>query len=43
VIRGLLLELGVGHFFRGEYVKESFSKVGSKDANYCYVQATVNL
>jgi hypothetical protein len=43
VTRGLLLELGLGHFFRGEYVKESFSKVGSKDADYCYVQATINL
>jgi len=43
VTRGLLLELGVGHFFRGDYVKQSLNKVGSKDANYCYVQATVNL
>jgi hypothetical protein len=43
VTKGLLLELGLGHFFRGEYIKESFSKVGSKDADYVYVQATVNL
>jgi hypothetical protein len=43
VTRGLLLEAGVGHFFRGEYIKESFSKVGSKDADYVYVQATLNL
>jgi hypothetical protein len=43
ITRGLLLEAGIGHFFRGEYVKESFSKIGSKDANYCYVQATFNL
>jgi hypothetical protein len=43
VTRGLLLEAGVGHFFRGEYVKQSFSKVGSKDADYSYVQATINL
>jgi hypothetical protein len=42
VVRGLLLEAGVGHFFRGEYVKQSFSVVGSKDANYFYVQATLN-
>ena len=41
--KGLLLELGIGHFFRGEYVKESLRQVGSKDANYCYVQATINL
>jgi hypothetical protein len=43
VMRGLLLEAGVGHFYRGEYVKQSFRVVGSKDANYCYVQATLNL
>jgi hypothetical protein len=41
--RGLLLELGAGHFFRGEYIKQSFSVVGSKDADYVYIQATVNL
>jgi len=43
VRRGLLLELGLGHFFRGDYVRESLRAVGSKDANYCYVQATINL
>jgi Alginate export len=43
VTKGLLLEAGVGHFFRGEYVKESLSKVGSRDADYFYVQATLNL
>ncbi len=43
VTRGLLLEAGVGRFFRGEYVKESFRVVGSKDANFAYVQATLNL
>jgi Alginate export len=42
VAKGLLLEGGLGHFFRGDYVKESLRVVGSKDANYCYVQATVN-
>jgi hypothetical protein len=42
VHRGVLLELGVGHFFRGEYVKESLRAVGSSDANYVYVQATLN-
>jgi hypothetical protein len=41
--RGVILEAGLGHFFRGEYIKESFRKVGSTDANYCYVQATLNL
>jgi hypothetical protein len=43
VVKGLLLEAGVGHFYRGEYVKESFRVTGSKDATYCYVQATINL
>jgi len=41
--KGLLLEAGVGQYFRGEYIKESFSKVGSQDAEYAYVQVTVNL
>jgi hypothetical protein len=40
---GLLLEMGVGHFFRGAYVKESWSASGSKDATYAYAQATLNL
>jgi hypothetical protein len=42
VTRGVLLEGGIGQFFQGEYVKQSFSKVGSSDANYCYVQCTLN-
>jgi len=41
--RGLLLEIGLGHFFRGDYVRESLRAVGSRDANYCYLQATLNL
>jgi len=41
--RGLLLEAGAGHFFRGDYIRQSFQAVGSKDANYVYLQATVNL
>jgi hypothetical protein len=43
VTKGLLLEGGVGHFFRGQYVKSSLRVVGSSDANYVYVQATINL
>jgi hypothetical protein len=43
VAHGLLIEVGLGHFFRGEYIKESFSKVGSKDADYLFAQATLNL
>jgi hypothetical protein len=42
ITRGVILEAGVGHFFEGDYVKESFRVVGSKDANYCYVQATLS-
>ena len=41
--RGLLLEAGLGHFFRGEYVKESLRVVGSRDADYFSLQATLNL
>ena len=41
--RGVLLEAGLGHFFRGEYVKESLRVVGSRDASYLYLQATFNL
>jgi len=43
VTRGLLLEAGLGHFFRGDYVRESLRVVGSRDADYFYVQATLNL
>ncbi len=43
VRQGLLLEAGFGHFFRGEYIKQSFSAVGSKDAEYGYLQMTINL
>ena len=43
VTRGASLEAGASHFFRGDYVKESLSAVGSKDADYLYVQLTVNL
>ena len=38
-----LFEVGVSHFFRGDYVKQSLSAVGSRDANYVFVQATLNL
>jgi Alginate export len=32
------LEFGYGHFFRGDYVKQSLSAIGSADANWFYVQ-----
>lgn len=38
-----LLEAGVSHYFRGDYVKESLSAVGSKDASYVYLQLTLTL
>src|ERR1043166_973847 len=38
------LEAGYGHFFRGDYIKQSLSSpaFGSRDADYIYVQATVS-
>lgn len=37
------LEAGFGHFFTGDYVDSSLKGVGgSKDANYVYLQLTVN-
>ena len=38
------LEFGVGHFFTGNYVSQSLrsKNFGSKDANYLYVQTTIN-
>ncbi|WP_438483235.1 alginate export family protein [Oleiharenicola lentus] len=37
------LEVGMSHYFRGDYIKQSLAAVGSKDASYCYVQLTLNL
>src|SRR5207249_10930133 len=36
------VEAGYGHFFRGDYIKQSLSSpaFGSRDADYIYVQAT---
>ena len=38
------LEAGYGHFFVGDYIKQSLSNAafGSKDANYLYLQTTIN-
>jgi hypothetical protein len=37
------LEAGYGHFFTGDYVNQSLAGVGgSKDANYFYVQTSIN-
>ncbi len=37
------LEFGACHYFRGAYIKESLANVGSKDANYAFLQLTLNL
>jgi len=37
------VELGLSRYFRGEYIKQSLSTVGSKDASYAYLQVTLNL
>lgn len=41
--RYALLEVGVSHYFRGEYIKQSLRAVGSHDASAAYVQLTLNL
>ncbi len=44
VTRFAQLEAGYGHFFVGDYIRDSLSAptVGSRDANYVYVQAIIN-
>jgi len=37
------VELGLSHYFRGDYIKQSLSAVGSKDASYGYLQLTLTL
>ena len=37
------IELGVSRYFRGNYIKQSLKAVGSKDANYVYLQLTASL
>lgn len=36
------LEIGLSRYFRGDYIKESLSAVGSKDAHYGYLQTNFN-
>ena len=38
----LVLEAAYCRFLRGDYIRDSLSKVGSQDADYVYVQAQVN-
>ncbi len=35
------IEVGVSHYFRGDYIKQSLANVGSKDASYVYTQLTI--
>jgi len=42
ITRYAQLEAGYGHFFRGDYIKQSLSVIGSQDANWLYVQAVFN-
>jgi hypothetical protein len=42
VTRFAQLEVGFGHFFTGDYIRQSLSVPGSRDANYIYTQATIN-
>ena len=37
------IEAGVARYYRGDYIKQSLAAVGSKNANYVYLQLTVNL
>ena len=41
VTRFLVLEAGYGHFFTADYIHQSLSALGSKDANWVYLQATL--
>jgi hypothetical protein len=41
VTRFLVLEAGYGHFFTGDYIRQSLSAIGSKDADWGYVQMTL--
>jgi hypothetical protein len=42
VARYAQLEVGYGHFFAGDYIRQSLSVAGSRDADYIYTQATIN-
>ncbi len=44
VTRWALLEAGYGHFFSGDYIKQSLSApaFGARDADYFYFQATIS-
>ncbi len=37
------LELGLGHYFTGDYIEQSLRNTGSSDASYAYFQVTFSL
>lgn len=37
------IEMGLGRYFRGDYIKQSLASVGSKNASYVYLQLNINL
>ncbi len=37
------LQAGYGHFFRGDYVRQSLAATGSRDADWFYLQLVLNL
>ncbi len=43
IVPAAVVEVGLGHYFRGDYIKESLHTVGSKDASYVYLQLTMSL
>jgi hypothetical protein len=43
VLPSTQIEIGLGHYYRGNYIKQSLRTLGSKDASYAYVQVTLNL
>jgi hypothetical protein len=36
-----MIEAGYGHFFRGEYVKQTWAAIGSQNADWFYLQTLV--
>jgi hypothetical protein len=42
ITRYAQLEAGYGHFFRGDYIEDSLSAIGSQDADWFYIQAVFN-
>ena len=41
VTKFAMIEAGYGHFFRGEYIKQTWSAIGSQDADWFYLQTLV--